>query len=66
MILFEGSIEDANNENHIEINFRDGVFYLDIENPWAGDTNTGFGYTAHISLEKEQAEKLSKYIDAHL
>ena len=33
--------------------------YLKVENPWSGDTETGFGNDASIKLTKEQALQLA-------
>lgn len=40
----------------------DGEVYLTIDNPWAGDTETGFGRDASVSLDKEQAAELAVFL----
>lgn len=35
---------------------------LSIEEPWAGSTDTGFGYTCTISLPKEKALEMAAFI----
>lgn len=39
---------------------------ITIEEPWAGSTETGFGYTCHMDLTKEQAKELADFINAWL
>ena len=37
-------------ENTLEAYVRDGRVHLSIDNPWAGDSETGFGQTTHMSM----------------
>jgi hypothetical protein len=46
----------------MEVCFRDGKFYFEVGNPWAGDTETGFGYTCHASLDSEKAKELAEWL----
>jgi hypothetical protein len=41
---------------------RNGTLYLSIENPWAGDTESGFGATTAVSLSKDDAVKFANWI----
>ena len=40
----------------------DGGLDIEIEEPWAGCTETGFGATASITLSREQADALLKFL----
>ena len=51
-----------NYSDHMEIMFRDDKFYIDVENEWAGDTETGFGQTSHVTLSREDAETLRDWL----
>lgn len=52
--------------NSLEICRRDGTFFLDVENESAGDTETGFGRTCHVSLSIAQAELLHDWLSVQL
>lgn len=41
---------------------QDGEFMIQIEEPWAGDTETGFGQSTTIYLPKIAALKLAEFI----
>lgn len=53
-------------ENYLEIDERDGHFNFEIDNPWAGDTLTGIGETAHVQLNADQAKRLADWIYSRL
>lgn len=36
--------------------------YLEINNPWSGDSETGFGRTAQIFISDEDAIALGKFL----
>lgn len=40
--------------------------YIEIDEPWAGDTESGFGRTAHFALSKEQINMVVKHLQACL
>lgn len=40
----------------------DGCLSIEISEPWAGDTSTGFGATASVTLSESQASALIKWI----
>ena len=45
--------------------YRDGDatnFRIEIDNPWSGDTESGFGRTAYISIPVETMLELAKFI----
>ena len=58
--VLDGTFEE------FEVCFRDGKFYFEVGNPSAGDTETGFGYTCHASLNEEQAKALADWLLAKL
>lgn len=37
-------------------------FNIEIENPWAGDTQSGFGQTCYIDIPTEDAIAMAKFI----
>jgi hypothetical protein len=41
---------------------KNGGLDIEIDEPWAGSTETGFGATASVSLTKEQADALRKWL----
>ena len=49
-----------------EFTFRDGHLNVTVEEPWAGDTETGFGQTSSVGLPIEAARKLHQWLGAHL
>jgi hypothetical protein len=40
--------------------------YVEIDNPWAGDTETGFGRRATFTLSKDDARALIEYLTSYL
>lgn len=46
--------------------YRDGHFYLSIEEPWAGCTETGFGARTSATLDKQNAETLRDLLNEFL
>lgn len=50
----------------IEVMERDGHFDFTIDNPWAGSTETGFGYQTHAGLTLEQARSLRDWLSARI
>lgn len=50
-------------DDYMEIHFREGVVYFSIENPWSGDTETGFGRTTSCSFNVEEATTLRDFLD---
>ncbi len=43
--------------------FEKDKLYISIENPWCGDTESGFGATTCINLDKEAAKQLYDLIE---
>lgn len=57
------SINDTSNGfNEIECTFHNGVVSIAVDNPWAGSTDTGFGYTCYVSLSVEKAHELGRWL----
>jgi len=42
-------------DNYLEGWYRCGEFYIEITNDWAGCTETGFGQTTSLNLDRKQA-----------
>ena len=52
-------VEIGGNDEYMEFNTRaDGSGWIEIHNPWAGDTDSGLGASAQITITKEQAKEL--------
>lgn len=49
-----------------EFTFRDGHLNVTVEEPWAGDTETGFGQSSSVGLTVEAASKLHEWLGLHL
>lgn len=45
---------------------RDGKLYVAVDEPWAGDTETGFGRRCSIDLSAEDARKLRDFLNDRL
>lgn len=43
--------------------FPGGSLSIEIDNPWAGSSDTGFGATLNISLSKEQAASVRDFLN---
>jgi len=51
------------NENSLEVTLQqDGEFEFQIDCPWSGDSETGFGRTERIWINKEQAKELRNFL----
>jgi hypothetical protein len=48
--------------DELEIVADDKGFRITVEEPWAGDTETGFGQSCSIRLTTDNALKLAKWI----
>ncbi|WP_157783484.1 hypothetical protein [Rhizorhabdus wittichii] len=58
--------EHAGCGDHIECTYRDGHFNITVDEPWAGDIETGFGQSTSIGLDRAQAELLRDWLSYHL
>lgn len=43
--------------------YDDGSLYIEIEEPWAGSTETGFGASTSVTLSPDQAIALMKFLN---
>ena len=48
--------------NSLDASLSGNEFSIHIENPWAGDTESGFGRTCYIDIPKEDAIALARWI----
>lgn len=48
--------------NSLEARFWNDRFNFTIDNPWAGSTETGFGYSCHMGMTKAQAQVLHAWL----
>jgi hypothetical protein len=53
-------------EDVIEIYYRDEYVHISIDNPWSGCTETGFGETTSITLNKDRAILLRNKLNEFL
>lgn len=53
-------------DDELRADERGGHFNIEIEEPWAGDTISGFGHQTHISLSREQAKEFADWIYGRL
>ena len=57
--IFEYEDMESSGDNiQAHYRFEKDKFYIAIENPWAGDTETGFGEATSINLTKDAAKQL--------
>lgn len=52
-----GGVDDA-----IEGRFYNNIICLTIEEPWAGDSETGFGRSCNVRLSREDALNLAAWL----
>lgn len=52
----------GNAGDNIECTFHNGVLSINVENPWAGSTETGFGYTCDVSMDARKAREFAQWI----
>lgn len=52
--------------DHLECTHRNGHFNFTVEEPWAGCTETGFGASTSIGLDRHQAMLLRDWLCFHL
>lgn len=48
--------------NNIEATYYRGKLNIQVENPWAGSTDTGFGYTCYVDMDAERAIAFANWI----
>lgn len=49
-------------QNSLELRAWRGVISIEVDNPWAGSTETGFGYTCHVDLTTDQARQVAAFL----
>lgn len=59
--VFEADGNDAVG-NSLNVATDDYGLNITIENPWSGDSATGFGRTAYIDISKDDALALAEFI----
>lgn len=68
--MVDGPIFEAVDKNsagdNLTVDERNGHFNVTVEEPWAGDTETGFGQETSVSLDAEQAKALADWIYGRL
>jgi hypothetical protein len=59
-------IENGSGES-LEVTLQqDDEFEFQIDNPWAGDSESGFGRTENVRLTRDQAVKLRDFLNKML
>lgn len=55
---------DGGNGDEIQVTkYADGSIYIEIEEPWSGSTETGFGARTSVTLSPDQASALMKFLN---
>jgi len=54
--------EADNGSDELEAIFRHNHLTITIENPWAGSTETGFGCSSSIRINKEQVKEFANWL----
>lgn len=55
-------IAGLSDEDNMEAVVHNGGVSITIENPWAGSTETGFGYSTSIRVDKPTARRFAKWL----
>jgi|HubBroStandDraft_3_1064219.scaffolds.fasta_scaffold223614_1 hypothetical protein len=56
-------IKDANADEMLKATRqRDGSVHVEIEDPWAGNSETGFRVAVYVILTKEQSDRLGLWL----
>lgn len=59
-------INDADNGcDELEATAHGDAITITVEEPWAGDTETGFGRHCSIRIQKEQAREFAAWLLSH-
>ncbi len=58
--------EKGGADDHIELSWWHDALYVSIEEPWAGDTHSGFGATTSVTLTVEQAREMFNWLGVKL
>ena len=54
------------NSDSLEVQNHGGGFNFEIDNPWAGDSETGFGRTTHFRMTPDKALELASWLIAEV
>lgn len=49
-------------DNSLECTWYGGKLNIAIDNPWAGDTESGFGYTCSVEMPIDKAVELAHWL----
>ena len=52
-------LEEAGGDSLEVSAYEHGSLWIEINEPWSGSTEIGFGQTAHFTLDKDQARQLA-------
>ena len=56
-------VDGADSSNSIDFKAKSNGVYVEIENEWCGDSETGFGYTLGIHLNYDQVLQARNFLD---
>lgn len=57
-------LPNASGDN-IQLVVRGRELSISVEEPWAGSTETGFGYHCSVNMDEVQAEKIRDFLLKH-
>ena len=60
--VFNARSKSSRAGNEIEATYHGGVVNVSVSNPWAGDTETGFGYTTYVDLDRDTARLFAQWL----
>jgi len=63
-LLLEEEEDNKYNENTIEFVILDNQLKIEIDNPWSGDDERGFGEMGTIYLNAKQVVEIRQYLDS--
>lgn len=55
-------VTDRFSDNSLEATMHNGVINITVENPWAGDTESGFGATCYVDMTAEKAREFAQWL----
>lgn len=58
--IFE--VGQAGSEDSLEVTAYGDGFTISVDNPWAGDTESGFGASCSVRLNTENARELAEWL----
>jgi hypothetical protein len=60
--MFQCGEADCGHDELAIVRNRDGGFTITVEEPWAGDTETGFGRTCSITISNKMFRQLMEWL----